>query len=219
MDIRQKLFNELASFSEECFKQRDYFVCAYGSYASGHHTETSDLDVFIALKDRDATDLAKAKDFLIDLHGRNGLRVDCEVPYENKLIVSYDDVQKAIDLQAFIKNGASYIVPDVKKEHGFPMSPEVRWRLVLNALTSPHKYVSGNKQVFATFRVGGEKSVVLLARGLVMHEHPTRHELLEALLSGPNGEEGEMYLGYKKDRDTVVRYLKCIIDVNYTMHP
>lgn len=218
MDIRQKLFNELTSFSEESFGRRDHFVCVYGSYASGHHTEKSDMDVFVAVESHDATDLEKTKDFLIDLHERYGLCLDDEVPYENKLVVSYNDVRKAIDLHSFIKNGTHYVVPNVEKEPGFLASPEVRWRLILNALTSPHECVSGNEQAYVAFRIGAEKSVIRLARGLARHEHPTRRELLEALLSGDHDEEGEMYLGYKRERDAVVRHLENIIDAYHTAH-
>lgn len=207
MDIRQKLFDELASFSEKSFGQRDHFVCVYGSYASGHHTETSDMDVFIALEDNNAADLEKAKDFLIDLHERYGLCLDDEVPYENKLVVSYEDVRRAVELRPFLKDGTRYVVPAVKKEKDFLASPEVRWRLILNALTSPHERVYGNEEVYEVFKTEAEGSVVRLARGLTRSENPTRRELLEALLSGDHEEEGEMYLGYKRERDAVVRHL------------
>ena len=218
MDIRQKLFDELASFSEKSFGQRDHFVCVYGSYASGHHTETSDMDVFIALESHDAADLEKAKDFLIDLHERYGLCLDDEVPYENKLVVLYEDVRRAIELRSFLKDGIRYVVPTVKKEEDFLASPEVRWRLILNALTSPHECVSGNEQAYAAFRADAEGSVVCLARGLTGSENPTRRELLEALLSGPGKEEGELYLGYKRERDAVVRHLENIIDAYHAAH-
>lgn len=218
MDTRQKLFDELTSFSEKCFEQRDYFVCVYGSYAAGTHTKMSDVDVFIALGDYDATDLDKAKDFLIDLHGRYGLYLDHEVPYENKLVVSYSDVRKAIDLRAFNENDVRYVVPNIKKEPGFLASPEMRWRLILNALTSPHGCVGGNNQTYTMFRVAAEKSMMRLAHGLVGKENPSPQELLEILLCGDCGEEGEMYLGYKKGQDVVVRYLKRIIDDNHATH-
>lgn len=216
MDIRQKLFQELSSFSEKHFGERDHFVCVYGSYASGHHTEKSDMDVFIALEEHNVTDFEKAKDFLIDLHERYGLCLDDEVPYENKLIVSYEDVRKAVELRSFLTDGTRYVVPLVKKEADFLTSPEVRWRLILNALTSPHVCVCGNGETYEAFKVGAETSIVCLARGLVEQKNATPGELLEALLSGPSEEEGEMYLGYKREREAVVRYLERIIDAYYT---
>lgn len=216
MDVRQKLFDELASFSKKCFGQREHFICVYGSYASGHHTATSDMDVFIALEGHDIADLEKARDFMINLHERYLLRLDDEVPYENKLVVTYNDIRKAIGLHSFVKNGTRYIVPNVEKESSFLASPELRWRLILNALTSPHKCAGGNEQVYAVFRVAAEKAIIRLAHGLVANENPTRQELLEVLLAGTHDEVGEMYLGYKEEREAVLRHLENIIDEYHT---
>ena len=211
MDTRLTLFQELTSFLEKHFKHRDHFSCVYGSYASKHHTDKSDMDMFIAMEAVEDGDLERTKDFLIDLHVRHGLSLDDEVPYENKLIVSYEDVRNALDLLSFVKVGARYRIPPIEKEEKFLASPEVRWRLILNALTSPHEFIYGNQETYADFKVGAERAIVRLARGLTKDDTPTPTELLESLFSGVNGEEGEMYLGYKKERDEIVRYLKNII--------
>lgn len=211
------MLQELSFFSEKDFAYRDHFVCVYGSYASGHHTETSDLDMFIAIEACDEGDFKKVRDFLIDLHTRHGLKLDDEVPYENKILVSYDDVLHAIALDSFIRNGEWYQVPLVKKDKGFLASLEIRWRLILNALTSPHECVYGNKESYTTFKTDAEKSIVRLARGLVKNEESTPQELLAVLVSGAKGEEGEMYLGYKKEHRSVIEYLENIIKRHYSV--
>ncbi len=212
MGLKQKLIQELSSFSWQCFKRSDHFMCVYGSYASEHHTKTSDIDIFVALEKYDVIDFEKVRDFLINLHIRYGLNLDDEVPYENKLVVSYEDIQHAIALHYFIKDGAQYVVPAVQKKKEFLSSPEIRWRLILNALTSPHECISGDRELYTTFRESAEKSITRLAHGLIKDKiKPTIKELVEALLSGPNKEEGEMYLGYKKERRVVIEYLERII--------
>lgn len=169
------------------------------------------MDMFIAMETIEEEDLERTKDFIIDLHTRHGLNLDDEVPYENKLIVSYEDVQNAVNLLSFIKSGSSYKIPPIEKKEKFLASPEVRWRLILNALTSPHEFIYGNQEIYADFKVGAEKAIVRLARGLTKEDNPTPTELLQSLFSGTNGEEGEMYLGYKKERDETVRYLENIM--------
>lgn len=217
MDLKQRLFQEMSSFSEKNFKHRDHFICIYGSHVSGHNTETSDIDMFVAMGSFDEKDFLRVRDFLVDLHLRYGLNLDDEVPYENKLVVSYDDVQQAIALDSFIKSGERYQVPLVKKNKGFLASLEIRWRLILNALTSPHECVYGNKELYTTFKTSAEKSIVRLARGLVKSEESTQEELLAVLVSGAKGEEGEMYLGYKKEHRSVIEYLENIIKRQYSV--
>lgn len=217
MSKKQKLFQELVDFSNKHLSRRDYFVCIYGSYASGNYTEASDLDMFVAIGNHRSEDFEKIRDFLIDLHVRYELRLDDEVPYENKLIISYEDIQDAIALKSFVKNGVRYHVPMVEKKKEFLSSPEIRWRLILNALTSPHECVCGNSDVYARFRIDAEKSLIRLARGLTATETPSIDEILEALTSGENKEEGEMYLGYKKEREDVIKYLKELIFRNYSI--
>lgn len=211
------MLQELSFFSEKSFAYRDHFVCVYGSYASGHHTETSDVDVFIAIETHDERDFKGVCDFLIDLHTRHDLKMDDEVPYENKVLVSYDDVQHAIALDSFIKSGEQYQVPPVKKEKVFLASLEIRWRLILNALTSPHECVYGNKELYTTFKTSAEKSIARLARGLVKNGESTPKKLLAVLVSGTKGEEGEMYLGYKKEHSSVIKYLENIIQRHYSV--
>jgi len=215
MNTKQKLLQEVSFFSEKCFAPRNHFVCVYGSYMSGHHTEKSDMDMFIAIETRDEEDFKKVRDFLVDLHIRYGLNLDDEVPYENKILVSYTDIQRAIALDSFIKNGERYRVPLVKKDKGFLSSLEIRWRLILNALTSPHECIYGNKELYTMFKNGAEESIVRLARGIIRNSRPTPRELLRVLMFGANGEEGEMYLGYKKEHSAVIEYLENIIKRHY----
>lgn len=215
MGPKEKLFAELMDFSAKYLNDKDHFVCVYGSYASGHYSDVSDIDIFIAANNHTKDDFENLRDFLIDLHVRHGLNLDDEVPYENKLMMSYDDLHNAVLLKPFIKHESGYKVPPVEKKKEFLSSDEIRWRLVLNALTSPHVCVSGNKDMYESFRQGAERALIELAIGLSATNEPGHQDLFDVLVRGDQGEEGEMYLGYKPDRDAVMCYLKEIIARNH----
>ena len=211
MNPKEKLFLELVAFSNDHYRNKDHFVCVYGSYATGHYTEVSDMDMFIVAKDHTREEFERMRDFLIDLHVRHKLNLDDEVPYENKLMMSYDDIERAVSLQSFTKHEKGYRVPLVEKTKAFLASPEIKWRLALNAFTTPHECVSGNKEVYEAFRKRAEKSIIELATGLSPHDNPGKKEMMEILIRGEDGEEGEMYLGYKQERENVIKYLDEII--------
>jgi predicted nucleotidyltransferase len=174
MNIRTKLFQELTLFCKEYLKGRDYFVCVYGSYASSDFTKDSDLDLFIATEGHDMVDFKTIRDFVVNLHIQNNLKINEEVPYINKLIVSYGDVTDAIKLKAFIKRGQKYFIPPVTDNKDFLMSREVRLRIILNALTSPHECICGNKKEYTKSKQKAEKAVLKLAHSLVSKANPNQ---------------------------------------------
>jgi predicted nucleotidyltransferase len=214
MSIRIKLFRELKIFCKEYFKTRDYFVLVYGSYASNDFAEKSDLDLFIATDEHDMNDFKKVRDFVVDLHTRNNLKINEEVPYKNKLIVSYEDAADALNLKAFIRKGARYIIPPVTADEEFLASKEVRFRIILNALTSPNLFICGNRNKYNSFKSEAERAIIKLAYGVIGSEKLTQEEILNILLKGVNGEEGGDYLGYRPRRRKVVKYLKKLISIN-----
>jgi len=211
MNIKQKLFQELILFAKKYLSHLDYFICVYGSYAAESYNSKSDIDLFIMARKYDKADFERIRDFVIDLHICNNLTLDNEVPYENKLVMSYEDIESAIALDSFIKKGNSYSIPTVKKNKTFLSSKEIRWRLLLNALTSPHIYLCGNKQKYFEFKDRAEKAVIILANGLMQKDNPTIDDKINVLFSGVNNEEGKMYLGYKKEQEEIVKYLKELI--------
>ena len=151
---------------------------------------------------------------MVDLSTKNGLKINEEVPYENKLIVSYKDVLDALNLKAFIKIGSKYSVPTVTADKEFLGSREVRLRIILNALTSPNQYICGNKEKYVLYKQKAEKALLKLARGLTEKTDLTEDEILNIILTGAHGEESGKYLGYRNHRLKVVKYLKDLISRN-----
>jgi predicted nucleotidyltransferase len=193
----------------------DLFVCVYGSYATNSHTPESDIDIFVAVKDRSMVDFEDLHNFVLSLHSKYNLRLDFEVPFRNKLLVSYDDINNANELRAFVQKGSSYLIPSIQKNPEFLASDEIRWRLILNALTSPHLCLSGNHDHYRLFKKDAEEAIFKLAQHLVSTQEPSLEDLLDVLLFKDDGAEGEMFLGYKRERPPVIEYLKSLISNRY----
>lgn len=214
MTTKEQLCEEISSFCDKNFYNYNYFVCMYGSYSYGEFSDSSDLDIFMAIDNYDIDDFNKFKEFICNIHFSHKLKLDNEVPYENKLMILYQDLQDAINLKAFIKYEGKYFIPKIEKSEKFLMSREIKLRLILNALTTPHTFVCGNYNEYIKYKDFSEKSIIRLANKLVSVENPTNTELLDSLLFGLDKETGEMYLGYKKERLAVINYLSNIINKN-----
>ena len=213
---KQRIFQEIILFANEHFNPKECFLCVYGSYASGHFTSESDADMFVGVKEYDLSTFKSFRDFIHELHVFHNLKLDDEVPYENKIMITYEDIQNAVLLKAFIKEEEQYFVPTIIKSKEFLASKEIRWRLALNALTTPHECIFGNRQSYLDFKGAAEKSIMYLAHGLSQKHEPTSNDIFKALVAGPEGEEGELYLGYKIDRPKVLSYLNELIVRNST---
>lgn len=205
-----KILDDLDSFSRNHFKDRPHFVCNYGSYANGTAHDNSDLDLFFATEKVLPYDLKEVTDFIIKYHLDNGLMQDEEVPYANKLVVSYVDLERAVKLEGLDHAHGRIIVPPIIKSEIFLASMEVRYRLLFNALTSPHNVAGPDQISYQKFKEEAEKSLLDLALNLnVRAKEPDPESLVRVLLSNPDGEAGEMFLGYKENPKTI-EYLRDI---------
>lgn len=205
----KKLLFEIEKFLSEYFKGRKYFACIYGSYANGKRNRNSDIDLLVATKKYTKKDLLDIKEFIINLHRRNKLKIDNEVPFENKLMINYQDFNDAVNLKAFnFKNGV-FIIPKVIKSKKFLESRQIKLRLSLNAITSPHFFFGNDKSKYLKFKNLGENNVFNLSNKLSKSNKPNKNDLIKILLNR-DGRSGEMYLGYK-DYPLVRKYLGSFI--------
>lgn len=208
-----QLVEDFEVFTGEYFRDRAHFGCNYGSYATGMQSKESDIDVFFAVeyvKPEDVVDLTR---FIVQYHLDRGLKQDEEVPYDNKLVVSYDDVESAVKLYGLETRGGRIHIPPVVKDKKFLSSLAVRYRLIFNALTSPHNFVGRDRKSYEDFRRIAEESLIRLAHELLKpgsEANPVN--LTQALLQGPGMEEGEMFLGYKGNTRTVDHLLSIFSD-------
>jgi methionyl-tRNA synthetase len=197
-----QLTKEISSY----FGNRSFFACIYGSHATGKNNENSDIDVLIATAKYSQEDLTIVKGIILEFHRTHKLHIDNEVPYDNKLLISYKDLNHAANLNGFIKKGDTIIIPQVVKDKKYLESKKVKLRLALNALTSPHIMFGNDEHMYAKIKEKAEKNIAKLSISKQKNDTYEVTDLVNALLTGDNGEEGELYLGYK-NYPSVVRHL------------
>lgn len=204
-------YREIQDFLQKELPTKGYFCCVYGSYPAKQNTSQSDIDLFVASELTSDDLFRKIEMFVLNLHKKHGLTQDEEVPYRNKLLVSYTDVMSAVTLKQFISpKKEEYAITKVEKTKEFLMSDNIRLRLIFNALTTPHDFISGDFAAYLKFRERAEKSLYELAKYLCHTPTHSVFALVDALMRSGTGEEGEMYLGYK-NFDVVIEYLSYIL--------
>ncbi|QQG43312.1 MAG: nucleotidyltransferase domain-containing protein [Candidatus Daviesbacteria bacterium] len=193
-----ELVGQIKAHLEKVFGQRKYFALIYGSFANGMRNVGSDVDLCVITEEFSMKELAALIRFILDLHSRNKLKVDNEVPFENKLMASYQDAEDASYMTGFEVRHEQIIIPPVEKSKNFLESRAVKLRLILNALTSPHIKMGNDLETYKKFKALAEKNTLLLAISLSFSDSFELDKLLQSLMIGRRGEEGEMYLGYKQ---------------------
>lgn len=174
---------------------------AYGSHPAGTASATSDLDLVFLGPDPLPTDQSgELVDAVRRLHHEHEFDLDDEVDYQVKLYATFDDVDDATSLRCFPHDGHGKLtVPPVIVAPWFLNSDTFRLRLLLNALTSPHTFLGGDIDRYASHRRDAERAVALLA--MTLHDDsntiidvPTAAQLLTQHADGTRGED---FLGYQ----------------------
>lgn len=210
---KQKLINEVKVYLDNYFTDKNYFACIYGSFANGMDNRNSDIDMIVATENYKKKDLILLKEFILSLHTRNNLKTDNEVPYENKLMISYMDFEKAARLRGFKFLDKEIVVPKIVKTKKNLGSKQIKFRLALNSLTSPHIFIGNDQKRYIELKDRAERNLVLFGIYKQKKNIFERKLILDTMMLGGNGENGELYLGYKNYL-SVISYLKKIIDKN-----
>lgn len=178
------------------FPKLDFGIVIYGSNILD--ANSSDLDVCIICDNLCAEDKEKITKKVIEFHYKNNLKIDQEVPYESKLILSYQDINDAIIDNPFINRGIVSINPIVKTEE-FLASKEMKKRLILNILTTKHISINCKKVI----KEYEEKAWDLILNTIIEYaslNNLSPENILKNLYCDANtGNEGEMFLGYKNN--------------------
>jgi hypothetical protein len=194
-------------------------VLSYGSCAYAQDISESDVDLLVVgSRIETLNDLRIAAiGCIAELHVKHGFRIDAEVPFENKLVVSQEDVTKAVDLVAFQESfdgtNTCYLVPPIEKNSIFLSSDAMRWRLILNALTTPHIFVAGNPHYYEKVKQLTAVALTRLALGLLRQGSVSVLELASVLERAPGSPDvnGEWYLGYKPHA-AVTKHLYSVLN-------
>lgn len=200
---------ELSSFFDNYFGGRKYFVCVYGSYLTGKKTKLSDVDLLVATENYTSRDFLNIEKYVLDFHKKWKLKIDNEVPFSNKLLFTYNELKCAMKLAGLTYKSGKITVPAVKKNKQFLFSRKIKYRLAFNAFTTPHLIIGNDKQAYSELKNVAEKNLTLFCLNNFQNEAST-DKLVDVLLTGPRGETGEMYLGYKQ-YPKVICYLNDIL--------
>lgn len=202
----KKILSEISIEVENYFTESNFFCCIYGSYADGHHNSGSDIDLFVAIDNPSKEDLFFIKNLIINTHKKYKLALDAEVPYENKLVYSYFEIEKAIYLNGLNLTEKGFLkIPKIIKTKKFLSSSEIKSRLLFNAMTSPHIFLCGDRKKYLIYRNIAERNLLLLSILLNKKIGFVIKNLITKLISGEDGSSGELYLGYKKYKSIIFK--------------
>ena len=167
---------------------------------------SSDLDVCIIGDDISEEDKKKIEKKVIEFHNKYNLKIDQEVPYENKLIFSYQEIKDAIIDHPFVEKGIIRINPIIKTKE-FLGSVEMKKRLIINILTTKHISINCN-HIIKTYE---RKAWDLILKTIIEYAGISKlnpsYILKNLYMDIYTGNEGEMFLGYKDNCIEKEKYL------------
>lgn len=190
-------------------------IIVYGSSIYNYNQKISDLDVCFILDDDQYSEqiIAQLINMTVYFHMCNSLPIDEEIPFENKLVFSVDEVKETLSGNLFCSANGVWEIPPIIKTHDFLSSKLMKKRLLLNILTSDHILLSGDENTVKKFE---ERAWEIIIEAVVKCFNPPRIDVetvLSLLLRNPiTLEEGEMYLGYKSDLSQKEKYLRMVLN-------
>lgn len=182
-------------------KKYSFLNILYIFYGSNiYNSSSSDLDVCLVVKEISPVLKVKMIKDTITFHKMNFLRVDEEIPFDNKLVYTFDEVDTFLSHNPFFIDGKIFI-SDVKKDPIFLASREMKIRLLLNILTTDHRFYGNYDLQFLEEMECRAWEIII--ESVMAFNHLEEYDvdmILQSLYSNHyTGSNGEMYLGYKKN--------------------
>lgn len=197
--------NEYATFIKDKIKDIDYIIIFYGSNI--YNLSSSDLDICIIL---DTIDNIKVKDFInytIQFQKNNNLKIDEEIPFTNKLIYTWNEIHDMFSSSPFKKNN-KYFIKDIEKTKEFLSSYEMKYRLLLNILTTDHRVLYDVENKIKVYESQAWDIILDAVINYFKIEKVSVNNILKHLYENQfTFANGENYLGYKKGNLDKEKYL------------
>ncbi|MFJ2060355.1 hypothetical protein ACIOMM_31070 [Streptomyces sp. NPDC087908] len=175
---------------------RDGYALAYGSHATRPRL-ASDLDLlYTGTAPLPPARLARLIDGVKRLHADHGLDIEEEVAFTSKLYATTREIENAARLGGF-EGVTDYATPV-----GDPdalNSPRFKARLLLNALTTPHVFLTGDVHGYRRHVAAAERGAALLALRITGAGKIPLARAAHALLSSPEGLTEKRFLGYRHE--------------------
>ncbi|MBU1201347.1 MAG: hypothetical protein KKA51_02510 [Nanoarchaeota archaeon] len=216
-DLRLKsLLKDLESFYSTYSDGRRHFTYAYGSHITGYASEFSDLDIVTIGDDYSKKDIEEIKNYIIDFHNKNNLKIDEEVPFEKKLVCSYNMMLGAVLGEGFHYDDAGMpLVPELILTQEYLQSDELMKRILLSTITNKSYLLSGSYEDYSFYEQKGWEKIVEVIFYMNNNQPLKQDSFLELMIS--NGERtGRDYLGYM-NKEPVRNYLTNKINEKFNI--
>lgn len=189
----------------------DLTLILYGSTVYG--VNNSDLDICY-LSDNELTKqrFERLKNLTKMFHQENGLRIDEEVPYDNKLVYANHMVKKTIEEPPFPYINNKFIINPILKNKNYLSSLEMSKRLLLNILTVRNSVLFGNEEMVKDFSNKAWNTIIRVVLSYAEIKEVTIDKLINLLYEDPYSHAtGELYLGYKDNLKEKMDFLETSV--------
>ena len=145
---------------------------------------------------------------VINLHKKFGLRLDWDVPYEQKTIYSYQELDRALSGYPFsVQNGYFHISP-VIKHPDFLVSDLIKDRLIINALTTKSYAYYGSLGKIYYYKNKAWHSLIRFVFSHLKNQPLTELEFIQSIGTDPiSGKKYKEFLGYNTADEEINKYL------------
>lgn len=190
---------------------RDLTLILYGSTVYG--VNTSDLDIcYLSDNKLSKQRFDRLRDLTRIFHLENGLRIDEEVPYDNKLVYSDDMVEKTFEEPPFPYVNNKFNINPILKNKNYLSSLEMSKRLLLNILTVRNSVLFGNEEKVKEFSNKAWDIIIRVVLSYAEIREVTIDELISLLYEDPYSHAtGELYLGYKDNLKDKMDFLESSV--------
>lgn len=187
---------EYIEYIQEETKQIHPDILLYGSTVYGKIS--SDLDISFVVRKFKQEEYEKIRDLTIEFQKEHDMCLDEEVPYSSKLVYTDADVEDMLQNTPFEKKNGIYQISPIEKTSEFLSSKEMKYRLLLNILTTRSMTLQGDAEKMDMYR---QKAWDLLVEVILCYNQLSEVDIdhFIALLykDEKSKQDGEMFLGYK----------------------
>jgi len=205
--IMNRLCKNYSKMILKTFKELNPIIIFYGSNI--YNESCSDLDVCLVFNENLNSEIKqKMIERTILFQKSFNLRIDEEIPFENKLIYTLDELQEVFTNSPF-RDGENFKLDDIVKTAEFLSSSIMKKRLLINLLTTDHKVVNDKDNVIKKFEDMAWKEILLMLKNVFNTDLTCVDNVLDHLYVNPKTHYGgEMHLGYKLANPNKRKYLK-----------
>ena len=202
----------LKSFKEYIFLNipnlhKDCMIVVYGSSAYGK--KSSDLDVVFILKQCNKKLYDLIEKYTIQFQIDRGMQIDQEVPYINKLVYTFNELQNILDYSVFPFCKGKYNINPILINEEYFKSVEMKNRLMLNILTTYSVLINGNKKEFENYRMLAWKNIIVIVSSYYDLDVINIEDFTKSLyLDNKTKAYGEDFLGYKESNPKLYLHIK-----------